>query len=226
MQRFLSWCVPSIMVLTAGCRARESTGAGTTVDTLPSGTVVVHNRGSGSWDSAQAWKVVLGARISSGDSDGAIAFKWITNIQADRRGHVYLSDGDRSLIHVFDSAGRFVRDIGRQGKGPGEFNTMDDLFWDTHDRLVALDHTLRRASLFDTSGRVLATHDERPINFAGYGWRGAITPAGEVLRPEFDRAWRELHWMITRFDTLYNVVDTGRIRIPWGKDHTSTPKVA
>ena len=40
------------------------------------------------------------------------------------KGHFYILDGTRRNIFVFDEAGRFVRKIGKQGNGPGEYSAI------------------------------------------------------------------------------------------------------
>lgn len=40
------------------------------------------------------------------------------------KGHYYILDNARSYVFVFDEAGRFVRKIGEQGSGPGEYSTI------------------------------------------------------------------------------------------------------
>lgn len=44
------------------------------------------------------------------------------------KGHFYILDEPRRNIFVFDEAGRFVRKIGKQGSGPGEYSSI--LFFD------------------------------------------------------------------------------------------------
>ena len=55
------------------------------------------------------------------------------------KGHFYILDGMRRHIFVFDEAGRFVRKIGKQGNGPGEYSAI--LFFDfMGDSILIQDH--------------------------------------------------------------------------------------
>lgn len=55
-------------------------------------------------------------------------------------------------ISVLDRDGRFVRTVGRPGRGPGEFGMIADIVWDGHG-LFALDHGNRRITQFDSTYR-------------------------------------------------------------------------
>jgi hypothetical protein len=54
-------------------------------------------------------------------------------------GTVYLFDRGAQLIRVFDRSGRHVRNIGRRGRGPGEFLAPLELIHDGDSTLYALD---------------------------------------------------------------------------------------
>jgi hypothetical protein len=69
-------------------------------------------------------------------------------------GRIYISQPRARQIKVFDSAGRFVRTIGRDGEGPGEFRWPNQIGWHA-DSLAVFDATLRRVSLFDSTGTLL-----------------------------------------------------------------------
>ena len=38
-------------------------------------------------------------------------------------GSIYVADSQAGVVRQYDANGRFVRDFGRQGTGPGEFNS-------------------------------------------------------------------------------------------------------
>jgi hypothetical protein len=59
--------------------------------------------------------------IGSGKSGANDEFGWIAGIAIDSDGRFFVSDPMSSRLRVYDSAGEFVRDIGRKGGGPGEF---------------------------------------------------------------------------------------------------------
>ena len=94
------------------------------------------------------------------------AFMIIGGLAVAASGHIYvLDDGDRS-VRVFDPAGRFVRRFGRQGGGPGEFQSPVGIWVDS---VVGVsDITQHRMSFFSLDGRHLRTVptpmlDETPV---------------------------------------------------------------
>ncbi|MDH3197815.1 MAG: 6-bladed beta-propeller [Candidatus Krumholzibacteria bacterium] len=65
---------------------------------------------------------------AGGEDDEAVFFGLIVSIDADPSGHTYLLDGQLSEVFVFDGEGNYLRSIGREGEGPGEFRRAGDLF--------------------------------------------------------------------------------------------------
>lgn len=72
-------------------------------------------------------------------------------ISSDRSGMVYISCiGDHSVFK-FDDQGRFVKKIGREGQGPGEFQGPNHAVpW--KDKLIVLDNFSRKFQIFDSAG--------------------------------------------------------------------------
>ncbi len=64
---------------------------------------------------------------AGGDEEDVI-FGVIRDAAVDDAGNVYLLDVQLNQVHVFDRNGKFVRDIGREGEGPGEFRRPSSLF--------------------------------------------------------------------------------------------------
>ncbi|HEU4365518.1 MAG TPA: 6-bladed beta-propeller [Candidatus Krumholzibacteria bacterium] len=64
----------------------------------------------------------------AGGDDEDVIFGVVREIAVDDGGNVYLLDIQLNQIHVFDRDGNFVRDIGREGEGPGEFRRPSSMF--------------------------------------------------------------------------------------------------
>lgn len=69
------------------------------------------------------------------------------SIGVDTSGRVFMEDTDNIKIHVFAPDGSHITQIGREGRGPGEFQTVHIMGVGT-DQLYAYDPLLRRLSLF------------------------------------------------------------------------------
>lgn len=63
-----------------------------------------------------------------GSEDDDVLFGLVAGLVTDRDGNVYVLDGQLSTIHVFSPAGKHLRQIGREGEGPGEFRNASDLY--------------------------------------------------------------------------------------------------
>lgn len=48
-------------------------------------------------------------------------FGSIADLTVDAEGRIYVADGQVPIVRVYDADGRFVRNLGRRGAGPGEF---------------------------------------------------------------------------------------------------------
>ncbi len=64
----------------------------------------------------------------AGGDDEEIIFGVVNDVAVDARGNLYALDTQLSQISVFDPDGNFLRTIGREGEGPGEFRRASQLF--------------------------------------------------------------------------------------------------
>lgn len=64
-------------------------------------------------------------RVGGDDEVADAPLGFITDIEIDREGQMYLLDSSFSCIHIFDPTGHWLRSIGRQGDGPGEFTRAE-----------------------------------------------------------------------------------------------------
>lgn len=65
----------------------------------------------------------------------------------DKDGRVFRVDGGKTFIHVYNSDGGKSEDIGREGRGPGEFLRIDAIHT-SNDKLFIYDSNLIRLSIF------------------------------------------------------------------------------
>jgi YD repeat-containing protein len=170
--------------------------------------VVVKNAGPGVWDSASAWRIIEERRITSQDSADT-PLDQVAALEVDRVGRIYVIGGQAQPVRVFDSSGKFLRLIGRMGKGPGEFGWPTGLTWDPHGRLVVHDPREQRISIFDTSGRSIVQYNS--TIYAG----GPFTAdsVGNYLHAWFvvghDRTGADTYdWRVVRYDSLFRRVDS------------------
>jgi hypothetical protein len=96
------------------------------------------------------WSLERDLTIGSvSDSDQALTS--VGSVAVDARGTIYVTQPREKLIRIFSSAGEFVRTVGRDGQGPGEFQSMGYLGW-MADTLYISDLLNQRVSLFGGDG--------------------------------------------------------------------------
>lgn len=93
---------------------------------------------------------------------GPAEFGTVRSVLLDRAGSVYVVDPSNKSLSVFDSTGRFVRHIGREGAGPGEYRDPYSSAW-LNDRLALLDPGGARIGVYDSADRWVGSWPVRPI---------------------------------------------------------------
>ena len=79
------------------------------------------------------------ARIGEVTGDEHYQLGYVAGLAVDDDGRVYVSDRMASHIRVYSGTGEFVRQVGREGAGPGELQHPSDLFFDGAGRLWVRD---------------------------------------------------------------------------------------
>ena len=79
-------------------------------------------------------------RVGPDDDDNFIWSGSYVAVEADARGHMYVVDGVENRIVEIDENGKFVRQIGSTGEGPGEFQALISLHILSDGRAAAFDN--------------------------------------------------------------------------------------
>lgn len=121
-------------------------------------------------------------RIGGDTQDANEIFGVITDVCLDAEGNLYVVDRQLSRISVFDAAGAFLRTIGREGDGPGEFRRPYRVFVTPGGEVRVLASRFGLVSRFSLSGEYLG---EIPLPADADGVVPAIrdvkeSPAGPV----------------------------------------------
>jgi len=83
-----------------------------------------------------------------------VFFEGVASIAVDQDGYVYVCDFRANNIKKFDSAGKYVKTIGRMGQGPGEFNMPIEITV-TDNRLIVWDMGNIRLCVLTTDGEFI-----------------------------------------------------------------------
>ncbi len=141
-----------LVVLTACTEGKAAKVPMATIDTLPGGVVRVSSAQPTGWaDSSRAWGIEEIIRFGAAEGPGQLVEPGSMGV--DGAGRVYVVDRKPMMVKVFDSTGAFVRSIGREGAGPGEFRV--GFIAVRGANLVVQDPMNARTSVFDTSGTYL-----------------------------------------------------------------------
>ena len=174
-----------------------------TVDTLPSGEIVVHNTPDPLWTPEEAWQVVEDLRIGQAMSEGPDLFGSIWSFDVDAWGRIFILDDQAQEVRVFDSEGAFVRTVGRKGEGPGEFTQAGSVDLSRNGEIWVMGLGQGRVSIFDTAGTFLR-QERTDGGFVVKPYPGGFDPMGRynVLIPTGGMR------SMARFDQSYNPIDT------------------
>ena len=155
---------------------------------------------------APEWALSDAPVVQIGVVDGAPEYQF-QRAQAALR----LSDGrivaaDANEIRYYDARGRHLRTVGGAGRGPGEFQFVNQLFRLPGDTVVAWDIPRRRRSWFDGAGAFVRT--QQLTITAQDGWfmeGGWLLPGGKVLG-ELIQGGTEPQRRVRRPPTRYVVI--------------------
>lgn len=102
-------------------------------------------------------------RLDLGESgDASEVFNRIVAVRQDGAGRIIVAMRSPAELRVFDKTGRFVRTIGRNGQGPGEFQDITDVIVRPHDSLFVVDMRQRRFTSLGPDGSVASTSPLKP----------------------------------------------------------------
>jgi len=109
------------------------------------------------------WSLVPELRIGGEAATGPeYEFTTIRDIAIGPGGAIYVTQGQEQEIRVYDAQGKYVRTIGRQGGGPGEFTGLGSIGF-VGDTLYTMDFRQRRITLYRADGSLITTIVAEPF---------------------------------------------------------------
>lgn len=94
--------------------------------------------------------------IGVGEGDPNYMFGRGISINADDEGNIYVADYDRRQILKYNADGKYILTIGRQGQGPGEFQSIRAPIFDSQGNLNIYDFVKNSFIHFDRNGKYLS----------------------------------------------------------------------
>ncbi|MCG2588219.1 6-bladed beta-propeller [Rhodohalobacter sulfatireducens] len=105
--------------------------------------------------------VTFVSEISFGETEAVFLGSIVRSTAVDENGRVYIADFMTKTIHVYNTDGSYLGSLGREGRGPGEFQ-MIWVIRISGNYLHALDYQLQKISVFDLNN----LEHERDINIS------------------------------------------------------------
>jgi hypothetical protein len=133
------------------------------------------------------WRFTEELRIGS-EADDVTGFNEIRGLLVDAKGNIWVLEASASTqeIRIFDAAGKHLRTVGRNGKGPGEFTYADGMALAPNGLIWVHDPKNARFSIFDQDGKFVR-QQLAPSNGYGYIWAGGIDRQGRIWDQIFYR---------------------------------------
>jgi len=181
------------------CGLQEAEWGGTIEEV--DGVTVVKNPKEGIWDSKENGDVTISQEHKIGELDGPEEFLFvnIADVAVNSKGDIYVADSRLNEIRKFNKGGEYLLTIGRQGQGPGEFQSVSVLTMNSRDDLIAFDGILGRVSVFSDSGKHIKTTQQLTKDLMIDPSKIFVTDEGYVffgkpinslkLFHEFDQEW-------------------------------------
>jgi len=91
-------------------------------------------------------------RIGDEDDESGELIGYISDIKRDEAGNYYLLDTSLSVLKVYSPTGEFIRDLGREGEGPGEFRQPDNFVFLNSGKIAVSQLMPGRLITIDTEG--------------------------------------------------------------------------
>ena len=102
-------------------------------------------------------RIVFMEELSIGEVEGNENYMFGSGIafNTDQEGNFYVTDRDNHRIQKYDPEGKYLITIGREGQGPGEFQSLSVARFDKDNNLYIRDSRNNRISFFDKYGKFL-----------------------------------------------------------------------
>ena len=144
--------LPLLLLTMAACGGDAVPGGSGFSTRIEDGVVIAENAGLYMADTL-AWTIDTTDVVKIGLLDGPeeYIFGRIGGVLITPEGHIMVGDALFKELRLFDEKGQFVRRVGREGEGPGEFDGITGLLRMDGDTIAVTDQSNQRVDLLDPS---------------------------------------------------------------------------
>ncbi len=148
--------VLSFLAILCACRSESP---GVSFQVKDSAGISIAESTAPTWESGEGWGLsaapVLQIGVEEGDSMYQLfrvtAARWLPG------GRIAVANSGSNTIRLYDEQGQFLREVGGEGDGPGEFRSIVAIERFGGDSLAAFDWRSKRVSLFTGEGDFVRT---------------------------------------------------------------------
>lgn len=165
----------TVIVAAAGCTGETTRGPLEWVakwDTVGD-TVIVHTISGSVWGEPRDMEIELSIGVLDGDEE--LMFGSLRQMAVDDEGDIYAFDGQVPALRHFDATGRYLGTLGREGAGPGEYQSFTTgLAIRSDGKIVLLDPQNTRIGVYAPEGTHFANW---PVQGAFFSRQGLVVDA-------------------------------------------------
>ena len=138
------------IIFSSTCQ-KQKTGWRGKIETID-GVKVVHNFEPDPEQSFKPIQFIIDLSIGEEEGDENYMFSAPRDIDADSQGNIYVLDFREFTVKKYDSQGKHIKNIGRAGQGPGEFDYPRYLCVSEHGNIYVTELLERKVDVFNSDG--------------------------------------------------------------------------
>ena len=176
-----------ILCASVGCAGAPDDQPAVTITDSAGITIVTNQRPD--WASGEGWRLseLPVFDLGSYDAEGPESFERVVGTRRLSSGVIVVAEGGARELRFFDEDGGHIRTVGRQGGGPGEFESLRFLRLWRGDSLVVHDGRRRTVSLFDSAGQFGRSFRLEPADSVRFPYPVGLLADGELVARGFER---------------------------------------
>lgn len=185
----------------AGFAVRDSAGIHIAESTAPA------------WRDGQGWTLSAEPTLDLGVVEGAPEYQFtrVTGAQRLADGRIAVANGGSQEIRFYDAAGKYLRAIGGQGGGPGEFRGLGAIQLLRGDSIFAFDVMQQRLSYFSPEGDFLRSAQLERAPDGGTPFATGALRDGSVVARVIGTAGGATEGLQRRSETYYHYSGDGKM---------------
>ncbi|MFQ5703059.1 MAG: hypothetical protein ACE5HT_03465 [Gemmatimonadales bacterium] len=157
----------ALIVTTMSCDKRQDVQRITRTEFGKDGAVTVELDPVAITEPPRGWTIAAQPSVVIGGDESRNEYQLSNPVDATRLsdGQIVIADRGSASLRWYDRDGRYLRDVGRLGEGPGEFQHLRWIDRWGSDSVIAYDLSLRRVSVFGPGGELTwsASAGELPL---------------------------------------------------------------